>query len=122
MDEEQVRKRELMDWIVAGMAGNHYQKPTGFRADREPDASWYRPSTHRPGDYVPEAKEAPSEAETRERCETHRKAYDRFVEGFLRNEGTLSELNEQIRILNNYFVPKGCPALPEIGAPAFSRR
>jgi len=27
MDEEYARKKELMDWIVAGMAGRHYPKP-----------------------------------------------------------------------------------------------
>jgi len=32
--------------IVAERIG----KPLGWRADREPDASWHRPSYHRPGD------------------------------------------------------------------------
>jgi len=26
-------------------------KPIGYRADREPDASWYRPSPHKPGQH-----------------------------------------------------------------------
>jgi len=47
MDEEYARKKALMDAIVAKMAEKSYSKPLGFRADREPDASWYRPSNHK---------------------------------------------------------------------------
>jgi len=62
MDEEYAKKKELMDWIVAGMAGRHYPKPSvpskanlaEYRAGREPAASWYRPNNHRPPYISPE--------------------------------------------------------------------
>jgi len=40
MDQElaNAQKKYVMDGIVAKLA-----KPIGYRADREPDASWYRP-------------------------------------------------------------------------------
>jgi len=49
MDEEYARKKELMDWIVAGMAGRHYPKPeapgteshtTTPETKRETETTW----------------------------------------------------------------------------------
>jgi hypothetical protein len=99
------------------------RKPLGYRADREPDASWHRPTYHRPGIYGREEETEPvSEAERKERCERHRNFYEFVANDFFNNKMTLEQANKQIKELNTYFVPKGCPALPEFGAPMLSKR
>jgi len=126
--------QELLQWlkpeeekearVMQILRGWGLEKPIGWRADREPDASWHRPSYHKPLNSIPEAEEeTPSEAETKERCERHRRIYNGFVDSFFNGgQATLEQLNTQIRILNDYFVPKGCPAMPEFGLPEVSRR
>ena len=94
MDSEQARKQEMMARIVSGLA-----KPLGWRAGREPDATWHRPSLHRPGlhysyeppsehvynpdvecpeDYRPEP-EKPKQAQRDGKCELPNGVY--FVRG-----------------------------------------
>jgi hypothetical protein len=43
--------------IVMGLRASHFQKPLGYRADREPDASWHRPSYHKPPEHEREYTE-----------------------------------------------------------------
>jgi len=116
MDPEYARKKALMDWIVDGMAGRHYQKPTGFRADREPDASWHRPSYHRPGVYGKETEEI-SEEERIEKCAMQKNLYAELVQGLKADPSRIDEANETIRATNQYFKAYGCPAMPEFEPP-----
>jgi len=58
-------------------------KPAGYRAGREPDASWYRPSNHRP----------PSQAEIEQDKELRR-----------RNEAR-GKHNERMKAICEFFTP-----------------
>jgi len=62
MDPEYARKKALMDWIVDGMAGRHYPKPS-LPADYRPNEIFhYSPALKKTGGYSyapPAAKENP---------------------------------------------------------------
>ena len=58
-----------------------------------------------------------SEEERKEKCELQKLAYDEAVSLFFNNKMTLEQLNEQIKMMNPYFVSKGCPELPPFEPP-----
>jgi len=94
------------------------QKPAGWRAEREPDASWYRPSTHRLCAPGLEAEPEPSEEEKREKCGMQQVLYDMMEARVQKEPWLIDEANEQIESLNDYFKKFGCPEFPKFQYPS----
>jgi len=110
MDNEQAKKQEMMARIVSGLA-----KPLGWRADREPDATWHRPSSHRPGMYGPSGKITAEDIA--EKCRMQKEFQIKMNEAYQGGEHSVGEINEQVRLMNKYLKPYGCPATPEFPSP-----
>ncbi len=88
MDEEYARKKELMDWIVAGMAGRHYPKPsmsqshTSHRMHNQ--ESRYSPAFKPTGGYRYEPEEDEAEIQREATSEDYRK--NPFLLNLMENE------------------------------------
>ncbi|MCL1955819.1 MAG: hypothetical protein FWF63_00720 [Fibromonadales bacterium] len=118
--ESQIEKMAKQAAATA-MRGYKPSLSTYFRPN---EISSYSPALKKTGGYsyapqgtVENEPDKISEEERKEKCELQKLAYDESVNLFFNNKMTLEQLNKQIKMMNTYFVSKGCPELPPFEPP-----